>query len=714
MNAGYRRRLPWAGLVLLLGMDGNLPFCNQQTIDPAQGNLHRVSDVVVVRPRANDPSSVVAPCGQFDANCALGTQGTLGGDCREDSLCDLGLLCDDSNTCVELPRTYVMVANPEIEQLRVYDAYERDFLRGPNVFFPLSVRTGAATRQLAVAPGDDDVVYALDSADDTVLMIRTFTDEVTGDLPFTVIGSIETGRAPGDIAAVATSETTALVFVTIPDQGAVEVYEIDDTTGASTQAAVIDLGEGSHPFSVAADPSGDAVVVTDAVLSSVAILRTDPLSLDRRIEVGGPTAAVATGAVDPGDGLGPVALIARRDAPEVIALGLYRPNIREDRYALLATAELPEPVTTLFVPDQMRSGATEPTVCCPGVTAADEATLAWAMVVSADGFVRYLRLDGRREGSDGDRRRGLLRLVDNDELPFGLEGDINANVASDVWFPANTQIGGRPSVRVEPVDNFGTPPHYPYWPVGYSLTLTWEGSPAGGRSRVGVLEGQLLSFSVDSGGQDVASRDIFPGDTVRIDTADRISALCPDDGFLLFTITGLSSNLVDVGGLSTDDVTCLSSGGSFNGHFFAKGAWVVESTRDGYLGRLLMDDDADPPSEGTHVQVPGIDVSVSAAEAGVPAQGSQLVLPLAQHVTPLSIELAQPFDQTTFDGFGQLGLLPTGIAGGDAWIQPVDEAPREVRRLFISIGGNTEVSNGRLLELNETETTLARVNSDNL
>ena len=35
----------------------------------------------------------------------------------------------------------------------------------------------------------------------------------------------------------------------------------------------------------------------------------------------------------------------------------------------------------------------------------------------------------------------------------------------------------------------------------------------------------------------------------------------------------------------------------------------------------------------------------------------------------------------TLDGFGQLGLLPTGIAGFDAFIQPVGDRPREVRRL---------------------------------
>jgi hypothetical protein len=708
-----RRRLVMApAALLLLGMNGNSPFCPQQTVDPSLGNLHRLSDVVVVRPRANDPSNDVTACTALDPNCALGNQGTLGGECREDDLCDAGLICNtDTNTCDAVPRTYVVVANPEIEQLRIYDAYDRSFLRGPNVYFPLSVHTGPATRRLAVAAGDPDIVYALDGADDAVRVVRTFESGTDG--PFTTVSAFRTGRAPGDIAAVSTSDTTALVFVTLPDEGAVEVYDVDENTGAARQVDVIDLGEGSVPAQVAADPTGDAVVVTDAALDSVAIISTDPVALDRRIDVGGPTDAVATGVVDPGDGLGPVALVARRDAAEVSALQLYRPDVRGEKYSLLATAELPEPAQQLYVPDQMRAGDTEPTVCCPDLSVDTEATLAWAMSLSANGKIRYLRLDGER-GDDDDRRRGLLRLVDNNPLAPGPADDLNLNVASDVWFPTDVNQGGRPTVTLSSVDNLGSPPTSPYWPIGYSVTLTWEGSPAGGKNRIGTLEGGQLAFQVDSSGVAVGSRDIRVGDLLRVDTRERESSQCPDQGFYLFTIAGVQSSLVDVGGLDAGQIACLLTGGPFTAQFFAAGVFTVDSSRDGYIGRLLMDDGTSPPPPEMRVEVPSIAIAVSAAEAGLPARGSQLVLPLAQHVEPLSIELSQPLDAVTLDGFGQLGLLPTGIAGFDAFIQPVNDRPREVRRLFISIGGSSGRQNGRLLELNETETSLARVNSDAL
>ena len=103
-NAALRVRLPklvlGPGMVLLLGMNGSLPFCNQQEVDPSLGNIHRLSDVVVVRPRANDPTTTIDPCGQFDPNCALSNEGTLGNACRDEGLCDTGLICDDSDTCV--------------------------------------------------------------------------------------------------------------------------------------------------------------------------------------------------------------------------------------------------------------------------------------------------------------------------------------------------------------------------------------------------------------------------------------------------------------------------------------------------------------------------------------------------------------------------------------------------------------------------------------
>jgi hypothetical protein len=706
MNRRLRRALMAPAALLLLGMNGQLPFCPQQTIDPALGNVHRLSDVVVLRPRANDPSNDVTACTALDPNCALGTQGTLGGTCREDDLCDTGLICNTAtNTCDAIPRTYVVVANPEIEQLRIYDAYDRDFLRGPNVYFPLSVHTGPATRRLAVAAGDPDIVYALDGADDAVRLVRTYATATAA--PFTTVGAFRTGRAPGDIAAVSTSDTTALVFVTLPDDAAVEVYDVDEDTGLARQVDVIDLGDGSVPAMVAADPTGDAVVVTDAALDSVAIITTDPVALDRRIDVGGPTDAVATGVVDPGDGLGPVALVSRRDAAEVSALQLYRPDVRGEKYTLLATAELPEPAVQLYVPDQLREGDTEPTVCCPDVLVDQEATLAWAMTLSADGVIRYLRFDGER-GDATDRRRGLLRLIDNDEAPPGPADDVNLDVASDVWFPTDINVGGRPSVTLSSIDNFGEPPTSPYWPVGYSITLTWEGTPAGGRNRLGSVEGGLLSFQVDSSGQTVGSRDIGPGDLVRVDTRQRESSQCPAEGFYLFTIASVQGSLVDVGGLDGGQLACLLTGGPFTAQFFVAEAWTVDSSRDGYLGRLVMDDGTSPPPPEMRVEVPSIAIGVTAAEAGLPARGSQLVLPLAQHVDPLSIELSQPLDAVTLDGFGQLGLLPTGIAGFDAFIQPVGDRPREVRRLFISIGGSSGNQNGRLLELNETETSLAR------
>src|SRR5690606_274121 len=126
-------------------------------------------------------------------------------------------------------------------------------------------------------------------------------------------------------------------------------------------------------------------------LSSVAVVRTGVLEdppvaphLDRRIDVGGPTGPVATGRVDPGDGMAPVALVGHREDNELAALRLYRPGAREDRYALMGRTEVPAPAEVLYVPDQLREGGPEPTVCCPGLDNEDDASLGWANMVTAD------------------------------------------------------------------------------------------------------------------------------------------------------------------------------------------------------------------------------------------------------------------------------------------------------------------------------------------
>jgi hypothetical protein len=642
-----------------LGMTGN--FCDNEPAEPAQGNYDRVGDLELVV----------------------------------------------SNPSADIPKGVLVIANPEMEQLRFYDTLDRSFVRAPNAYFPLSVRTGPSTSKLASVRADPTRIYALDSSIDEILVVRT-VDE--GDAPaFTPVGDgIVTGRAPYDIA-VALAPDGILAFVTLPDAGAVQVIAIDPARGTGSERAYIDLGPSASPAGLAVDVIDDVVVVTDGTSSSVTLIRVDTLAIERRIDVGGPSFDVVMGRVDPGDGMAPVALVLRRDANEIAALRLYRPGYREDRAVLLARAEMPEPIETAYVPDQGRdSSLTGATTCCPGLDVAPEATRAWASVVSASGILYYVRFDGRRDESTlASGPKGLLRLVDNNPaLPgfAGSAGVLSPNTAPGVWFPAPDDVN-RPVITLTPVDNFGDPPLMPLFPLGLALDVEWEGVVPGARDRKATFVAGALEVTGD--GRPLTSRDIQVGDHVVIDTRDR-GALCPDDGILERDIASVSADRLTLDALTADDALCLGIGGEFTFTIHVARAFTARLTSTGHQGRVALDerdDETTPIAPEALLSIPLLNVSLRPADGGAPLRGSKLILELTQNLATVGISLSRT--ATTLEaGYGNDALLPTTFVGGEVAIQGIDElTPRTVRRTFLGLGSRR----GLILEMNETETSIDSV-----
>jgi len=603
-------------------------------------------------------------------------------------------------------RSFVVISNPEIQQLRVYDVLERSFVRAPNVFFPLSLHTGPSTRRLAVAAGDGSFVFALDSADDTLSAVRIApliesevgeNGEVLPPAPdFRVAAIFSTGRAPGDVAIVRTAQEW-LAFIALPDEGALQVLALDTDAGTATERARIALGEGSHPARVAADPSGDAVLVTDARLSSVAIIRVDDLTLDRRIEVGGPTAALAIGRVDPGDGLGPVALVARRDQPELAAIRLFRPGFREERYALLARLETRDIASSVFVNDAALEGA----VACCALRFADQlepddATFAWGAYSATNGFFTYLRFDGARgpywDGTQLVERspaaRGVLRPVDL-ETP-------HARVLEEVWAPAEDN-DPQPSIEVTDLDNYGTPPTWPLFDLDLSATVTYEGTPAGARGRRAdgpFTDGDRYRVEVVNDGVAFADRDVRDGDVISVDTA-AVGGSCPER--VVTPISGLSGNRFFLAEISDTQAACMSQSGEFRFTLFAASDFTVSLSAGGYRGRVPLSD------VGQRVELPGFLLTITANAA--PGRGSHVKLALSQGVIPLDLDLARPPDFTV-DGFGRSALLTTSIVSGSVDVRDFSTTAGGVfrsNRMFISTGA------GALLEMEEGEVLVDRI-----
>lgn len=596
-------------------------------------------------------------------------------------------------------RSFVVVTNPEIQQLRVFDVLEGAFVSAPNVFFPLSARTGPATRRLAVAPLTEDAttqrwLFAVDSAGSFVQVLDMTADvEVDEDTVaprFTTHAVVETAPGPSDVAVWIPEEGPALLFVPLPEQGELQVLTVDLAADApeGEEVARIDLGEGSVPARVAVDPTGDAVVVTDAALPSVAVVRVDTLEVDRRLEVGGPTDHIAIGRLDPGDGLAPLALVGLRDRPEVAALRLFRPGFREDRYEVLGTTGVPRPVTALYVPRQDRPN---PRACCPLVTersADDEGdpeapTFAWGAVGTANGSLLYVRFDAPRgPGFDGDQpgTESLVRPIDLDSPdPRVLE-----ELDSDQIYSGEGPENRRPSLAIEAVDNFGTPPAFPFM-GSTQVDLVYEGSPPGAAERRAELVPADGGYALEltPGALPFEERDVRVGDAVEADTSGR-GGSCPAQAF--FEVAAVEGDTVFVSGVSAEEAACASAG-AVTVTFFASGDFTV-TTDEGYQGRVPLE------PERTAFELPGFVLLLQSAPAGPPGRGSAFRVTLTQGLTPAIVELSRQSDFTA-GGFGQSAALPVAIVGGPANVRLSEGEVIATTRMYVATGA------GLLLEMEE-------------
>lgn len=628
-----RRAALTVGLLAALSACDLTQFCPAEEIQP-RGNLDRLADMVLV-----------TPPGQEDP-----------------------------------ARSFLVLANPEIEQLRIYDAFDGAFLFAPNVFFPLSIRTGPATRQLAAPARVSSRVVALDGALSRLLLVRT-VDEAE-EPAWTVVGEVPTAPAPADVAVVAEGERLR-AFVALPDESAVQVLSIDPETAEATEVARIDLGEGSRPGAVSVDPTGATLVVADAALPSLALVRTDELTVTR-LDVGAPSSQVVTGRVDVGDGLAPVALALLRGANAVAAVRLFREGFREDRYALLGSVELPAVPAAAFVPDA-GEGETAVPVCCGAIagvaspTGAVTPTAAWGAVVTATGSLLYVRLDG------------LVELID------AVEGQPSP-VAEGEEFIAPEGGGGdalRPTLATEAIENYGVPPRVPFFPPDLTYTFTYEGTPPGAADvDASFADGTV---TVTGGGPTLEARGVDEGDLIVVETAGR-GGTCPEE--VEGVIQGLEGNTFTLQQLSSLEVACLEQGGGFTFTAFATGDLLVESSEAGFLGRVFLP----PPDEGAAVvEVPGLRFSITASPQGLPLRGSQLVVPISQNLQPVGIELSQEaIPNAAQVGFESAALLATSMAGGEILVevpaeQDGDPSVERVRRMWLATGA------GLLLEMNQAE-----------
>lgn len=656
-----------------------LGACNQTTVQPVRGNLDRVTDIVVVN--AGDGHS------------------------------------------------YTVTANPDLQHLRIVDMTTGAFVRAPNRFFPLSPASAATELTVAVdattTTTDASRVFGLDPTTDTVDIVHV-VDAVDDPEAFAIVGQFNTGRAPADISAVRLP-TTTLVAVTMPEAGAVEVYTLDDVHTA-TLLTTVALPDGAVPDRIVADPLGAAFVVGDAVRGALYLLEPNADGSDvvlvRTLEIAGPTGALGAGIVDVGDGQAPVVLALHADRAAATLVRLFRRGYPEDRYAVLAEAELPNIAVAAYIPD-VRSTAAATTVCCVGLSAgqvaAREASAAWGGVLLADGRLLYVQLAASTiDGLNlGDTRRAL-RLFDNDPAPPGAGVDaeataaaialaeandaendddsddevifieLNINTTANLWVPVEGGDDRRPLVEFAAVDNFGTPPLVPLLPESTTLLLTWEGDVPVASGLSASLADAVVTTDVD-----LSARSVRVGDVARLSLVEPVDGCDESARATIVAVAGTTltlavSEIPDDVALSASAQACLS-GSPLRLTVEARDAFIVEDAVT-FWQRLAF---------GEALALPGRTLSVTPSTSGLPLPGSKLSLPLSARTRTMGLDLAGDFDARA--------LVPTAIAGGTIVIpdvnSDVDDATIPARRMVVSAGSvDARLAQSRLFTFDEAET----------
>ncbi len=617
---------------------------------------------------------VVLALASVAANCEQCSQTSNPRKGNLDRAADAVLVTDDDG------HTLAVVANPELEHLRIFDLTTEAFLLAPNAFFPQSVPVGADTRRLAVADGDNRFVFALDSASDQVFVVAAAAGT------FALHGEpLATGRAPGDLAAVVGDDGALELWVTLPDESAVQVLGLDGVELArlpiDVPSAVLDT-RAARPNDIVVDPLGESVVVADATLPFVHVFSRATRQLARSLDVGGPLGSLSVGVIDIGDGLAPVVLALRRDAPIAVAIRLFR-AVPEDRYAVLGSVELPGIPLVAYVPDHRGGGALPPTVCCRELSSdavdAGQATDAWAAVASADGKITYLQVLAVE---------GLLRIFDND-----LDGPALGEPLSEAWSPAPGDEDKEPTAGLTLTSDFGDPPFVPLLDADEQLRLIWQGSPPGLDGVRGTWDG-VSAFSAS--GADLQARGAAIGDLAII-AIDDAPAGCSDS--VAGVIATVAAGVVDISLNNESDQPCLVAGSSLRVSVAPAAAFAVFDRDGDFLGRLQL---------AGQLDVGGALLTVAPSANGSPTErGSALFVPLNPHLAPIDLDLSDTGSFATSDpgGFGQGALLPVALIGGEMLIPGVEVGTQvAARRMVVATGANNGFGTNSLFACDEGET----------
>ncbi|MBI5497568.1 MAG: hypothetical protein HY904_21330 [Deltaproteobacteria bacterium] len=664
--------------------------------------------------------------------CSTGLpQGPLSTFCPQDTTPGSGNVDKPSSVAIAVRpdrsgAAYAVNVNPDLRQARAVDLTHGLMVPAPNVYFPMAVKLGTYTEDIAVA-SDGTLAVALDRTDRT--------------LRFFDLGGPHEGNAwkrhgddVGDLAprptGLAVRGTVADLLVAVShaadDGGELEVIRWND----GNVVARARFKAPGVPSGVALTEDGTVAMVSDADGNALTLFdpAADPGTLALpypacdatgtrpcQVDVGGPTAEVVLGTAPgrPGENAPryPIAVALRRDLPAVAVVRLrHEPatDLPADSWVHRMRSDADHLAATVMLPGYAAAVALAPNPtpqCCVGVpfevdpSALANGGFAYALVALVDGSVAYLDLD-----SEDAQRRRMPRLIDKNSMPPGplLTSDcqvLDFNSSLDNYRVPHAPLadGGvadagltdqdqatRPRVEWSvTTDATGTPPVVKQ-ALDDDYVLVWEGVLPGLGQRTGSsTDAQLLDNLVaDSrSGVDLRALGVQAGDVFEVP----VQAACPCPSSQPACTVAASLRIAEVAGSQlrlegTFSIRqCLVAQGGIQYRVRARNHFTLTGGMSGRsFGRVAFLEEVEVP--GLRFQLfpagytggtpPPVDTRpVDGGTAGSPTGAASGSLPPRDAVLVLPMRSNfDPFVIRTYDinptqgRFIPAGAVPTGLA----------------------------------------------------
>lgn len=169
--------------------------------------------------------------------------------------------------------TCIIYSSAFREKLFIYDATSEEMVLAPIGYWPLAVKVGASTHDLAAVKNGDNkfpFMFALDHAIPGLFLIRTFPSADKAESSFSTPKIIKLERKSYKLAAFAHA-SMVIVILSNPNDGSIDILSFDKTTGAEKGPRKY-IKIGSRPSHIEIDEKSQKAVISDEISQDIFVL----------------------------------------------------------------------------------------------------------------------------------------------------------------------------------------------------------------------------------------------------------------------------------------------------------------------------------------------------------------------------------------------------------------------------------------------------------